>query len=109
MAATASTDLLTRVNAALRKPPRIVSQFLNAGLVAAVHGAGATSAIGGAPTGGSPKGWWSNGVYLMFKDQAIACRSSGSRALLVLESCAAAVVGSGLVIGLEAVPVDSLD
>ncbi|HEJ4407846.1 TPA: hypothetical protein SL557_000125 [Pseudomonas aeruginosa] len=109
MANPASTDLLNRVNAALRKPPRIVSQFLNAGLVAAAHGAGATTAIGGAPAGGSTKGWWSNGVYLMFKDQAIACRSSGSRALLVLESCAAAVAGSGLVIGLEAVPVASLD
>ena len=109
MAATASTDLLTRVNAALRKPPKIVSQFLNAGLVAAVHGAGATTPIGGAPAGGSPKGWWSNGVYLMFKDQAVACRPMDSRALLVLESCAAAVIGSGLVIGLEAVSVASLD
>lgn len=92
MAVTASTDLLTLAKAPYCKQPKIVSKFLN---------------------NRRDSGWGSNGFYLMFKDQAIACHSSLSRALLVLvlvlESFAAAFAGSGLVIGLEALPVASVD
>lgn len=109
MNCTASPNLLSALKTALRKPPKVVSSFLQAGAANSVSGGGTTVVIGGAPAGGSSKGWWSNGVFLMFKDQAVACRPYGTRSLQVLETFAGMVSGSDLVQGLEMVSVSSLD
>lgn len=108
MSSSQNPDLLATVKAALRKPPKIVAAFLDAGVVSAVSGSGGVVSVGGAPAGGTDRGWWSNGCYLMYKSETVACRPFGTRNLQVLEAFAGLVQGSGLVKGLETVSVPNL-
>jgi hypothetical protein len=104
-----SAALLSQLKNALKRPPKIVTAYLDAGCVPVVSGGGRTEVMAGAPAGGTTRGWWSNGVYLMHKDQAVACRPVGSRTRRVLKESASLFEGCGLVKGLAVEPVTSLD
>jgi len=101
--------LLKATKAAMRKPPRIVSAFLDAGLTNDVTGGGTAKPVGGAAAGGSANGWWSNGIYLMFKQDAVACRRYGTLTLEVKDDFFLLIKDSGLVAGLEPLAVATID
>jgi hypothetical protein len=91
------TDKLKR---ALSKPSEIFRSFCSASLVAGVAGAGSTITIPSAPAGGRDTGWWSNGVFLMFKKTAVLQRCSVEAKLLVNKHHFDLISASKLVTGL---------
>lgn len=110
MAKIAPNILTTKVKAALRNPPKIVSAYLDAGAVASAKGNGQEQAIPGAsPAGGSSEGWWSNGAYLIYKDTTIAYRDNESRTLSVISSFAGLFSVSGLIKGMTIKPIVTFD
>lgn len=100
-----NSGLISALKTALRKPPKIVTAFLDATSTSAVSGMGTEVIVGGAAAGGTPNGWWSNGCYLMFKSETVACRPYGTRRLEVLDAFSCLIQASGLVKGLETVAV----
>lgn len=102
-------EIITKLQAAMKRPPKIVSAYLDASQVACVHGGGGTVAFPSfSPAGGTDRGWWSNGTYLIFKQETVAVRNNESRTLQTLPEYAGLLEGSGLVKGLKIVPVATL-
>ena len=103
-----SSSLSTKLKAALSRPPKIVSAYLDAGSIGVVHGAGQSVPIG-SPAGGSTRGWWSNGCYLMYQDQTVALRDNVQRTLAVLPDFLDLFTHSSLVKGLSIITTPSFD
>jgi len=103
-------EIITKLQIAMKRPPRIVVAYLDAGTIASVRSDQGTAPLQTcSPAGGNERGWWSNGAYLCFKKTAVAYRDNQKRTLRTLPEFGALLASSGLVKGLQIVPVSSLD
>lgn len=103
-----SPSLSIKLKAALSRPPKIVSAYLDASYIGVAQGGGDTVPIG-TPAGGSFRGWWSNGCHLIYKDQAVAMRDDFQRTLAVLPEFLDLFTRSSLVKGLSVITTPSFD